>query len=58
MVTFGHDMVYGWGILGMVGLVSGYGISWLFGQVRSTLIFGSSYGMVLIVCILDLIVYG
>jgi hypothetical protein len=42
----------------MVGLVSGYGISWFLGRVRSTLIFGLAYDMVLIILILELIAYG
>ena len=58
MVTSCHDMVYSWGILGMVGLVSGYGISWLLGRVRNTLISSSTHDMVLMVLIFELIVYG
>ena len=38
----------------MVGLVFGYGISWLLGRVRSTLISGSAHDMVLI---FELIIY-
>ena len=32
----------------MVGLVFGYGISWLLGRVRSNLISGSTHDMVII----------
>jgi hypothetical protein len=50
-------MVYYLGILGMVGLVSRYGIYWFLGRVRSTLVLGSTHDMVIIVLVFYLIVY-